>query len=110
MACSSAIPSATGTTAPSARLRSPRQESARSAWRVLALDLAQGVDELLAVRRADAGHVVVTLEGDLAGVAEHVGILVIEGDQRWGAAEGLVAHHPAELAGGRGRRQDVVER
>ena len=43
---------------------------------------------------------IVTLDGDLAGVAVHGGVLVVEGDQRRGAAELDVADLAAEQPGG----------
>jgi hypothetical protein len=55
---------------------------------------AQGGDEVLAVWRADAGHVVVALGRDLAGIAIERRALVVELVEEVGTAE----RHPAEHA------------
>src|SRR6185437_7653701 len=77
----------------------------------LAREAAQGGDERLAVGRAQAGHVVVALEGDLPGVAEHVEALVIRGGQRREATVVLGAQRTApRRRATAGERQRVGER
>lgn len=57
---------------------------------------AECADEGGLVGRADPGHVVVTAQGDLAGVTEHRGALVIEGGQD-GLAAGVGRAEHAEV-------------
>src|SRR5208282_1364417 len=73
-------------------------------------EAAQARDELLPVGRADAGHVVVSRERDLAGVSGHRRALVVEDAQRDDAARVGPARGTAPPYGaGAGQRQCVVE-
>src|ERR1017187_9798747 len=78
------------------RLALPAPDRRRQGSAGLLLQLAQAGDEFLPAGRADTCHVVVALQGDLPGVAEHVEALVVEGGHQLGAARGGVAPGPME--------------